>query len=54
MHAIWKKLEGLSFLFTKIVNMKYQEGNSIAEHLNVMNYITNLLASMKTSFDDAS
>ena len=56
-----KKLEELydqksatskAFLLRKLVNLKYKEGGSVAEHLNDMKSIVNQLASMKIVFDD--
>ena len=60
-HSLWKKLEELydrksatnkAFLFRKLVNLKYKDGGSVAEHLNDMKNIVNQLASMKIVFDD--
>ena len=60
-YSLWKKLESLyerktagnkAFLIRKLVNLKYREGASIAEHLNEMQSITNQLSSMKMSLDD--
>ena len=60
-YSLWKKLESLyerktagnkAFLIRKLVNLKYREGASIAEHLNEMQSITNQLSSMKISLDD--
>lgn len=39
-----------AFLLKKLVNLKYKEGNSIAEYLNEMNSIINQLASMKYKY----
>ncbi|CAL9121196.1 unnamed protein product, partial [Musa textilis] len=41
-----------AFLIRKLVNLKYKEGASIAEHLNEIQSITNQLSSMKMSLDD--
>lgn len=60
-HSLWKKLESLyerktagnkAFLIRKLVNLKYKEGTSIAEHLNEMQSIVNQLSSMKMALDD--
>ena len=40
------------FLFRKLVNSKYKEGTSIAEHLNEIKSIVNQLTAMKITFDD--
>ena len=40
-----------AFLFRKLVNSKYKEGNPIAEHLNEIKSIVNQLAAMKITFD---
>ena len=56
-----KKLEELydrksatnkAFLFWKLVNLKYKEGGSVAEHLNDMKSIVNQLASMNIGLND--
>ena len=39
------------FLFRKVVNLKYKEGNPIPEHLNEIKSIVNQLASMKIIFN---
>ena len=41
-----------AFLIRKLVNFKYKEYASIAEHLNEMQSITNQLSSMKMSLED--
>ena len=60
-YSLWKKLEDLyerktagnkAFLIRKLVNLKYKEGASIAEHLNEIQSITNQLSSIKMSIDD--
>ena len=49
-NVLWKKLESLyesksatnkAFLHKKLVNLKYKDGTSIAEHLNELKNITN-------------
>lgn len=59
--SLWEKLESLyerktagnkAFLIRKLVNLKYKEGSSIAEHLNEMQSVINQLSSMKMTIDD--
>lgn len=40
------------FLIWKLVNLKYKEGGSIAEHLNEIHSIVNQFSSMKMVLDD--
>lgn len=49
-YSLWQKLESLyerkttdnkSFFIWKLINLKYKEGSSIAEHLNELQSITN-------------
>ena len=60
-YSLWKKLESFdetktygnkAFLIRKLVNLKYRDGASIAEHLNEMQSITNQLSFMKMSLYD--
>ena len=56
-----KKLESLYekktaqnkvFLIRKLVNLKFKDGNSVAEHLSDFQSIVNQLATMKMNLDD--
>ena len=60
-HSPWKKVESLyerkiignkTFLTRKLVNLKYVDGGSIAEHLNEVQSIMNLLFAVKMVMDD--
>ena len=60
-HSLWMKLQDLyerktagnkAFLIRKLVNLKFKDGESIAEHLNETQSIVNRLASMKMNLDD--
>ncbi|KAF8413693.1 hypothetical protein HHK36_001685 [Tetracentron sinense] len=47
-----KTASNKAFLIRKLVNLKYKEGNSIAEHLNEIQSIVNQLTSMEMVLDD--
>ena len=60
-HSLWKKLEKLyktknannkAFLMKKLVNLKYVDGNPVANHLKDFHNISNQLASMNISLED--
>jgi hypothetical protein len=40
------------FLMKRLFNMKMSEGESVADHLNEFNMVTNQLSSIKVDFDD--
>lgn len=59
--SLWLKLEGLYerktadnkiFLIRRLVNLKFKDGGSVAEHINEVNNIANQLSSMKMILDD--
>ena len=59
--VLWEKLESMferktaqnkAFLIRKLVNMKYQEGASVNEHLSKFQDCVNRLATMKLALDD--
>ncbi|KAA8532769.1 hypothetical protein F0562_032802 [Nyssa sinensis] len=59
--VLWKKLEARyeqktatnkAFLIRKLVNMKFKEGGSIADHLNEFQSVVNQLATMKMVIED--
>ena len=59
--TLWKKLEELyerkivgnkAFLIRKLVNLKFNEGTCITEHLSEMKTIINQLSTMKMVLDD--
>ncbi|KAH6782476.1 hypothetical protein C2S51_007769 [Perilla frutescens var. frutescens] len=58
---LWKKLRELyerknahnkAFVIRKLVNLKYKDGSSVAEHLNVFQDLVNQLSTMELVFDD--
>ena len=58
---LWEKLEGMyerktsqnkAYYIRKLVNMKYQEGASVNEHLSKFQDCVNRLATMKLALDD--
>ncbi|KAL9260610.1 Retrovirus-related Pol polyprotein from transposon TNT 1-94-like protein [Drosera capensis] len=60
-HKLWKKLESLyeqktaankTFLIRKLVNLKFREGTSVAEHLNEFQSLINQLSAMKMTLED--
>ncbi|KAA8547298.1 hypothetical protein F0562_003838 [Nyssa sinensis] len=59
--VLWKKLEARheqktatnkDFLIRKLVNMKFKEGSSIADHLNEFQSVVNQLVTMKMVIED--
>ncbi|KAA8524670.1 hypothetical protein F0562_011093 [Nyssa sinensis] len=59
--VLWKKLEARyeqkmatnkAFLIRKLINMKFKEGGSIADHLNEFQSVVNQLATMKMVIED--
>jgi gag-polypeptide of LTR copia-type len=60
-HELWKKLESLNkqkttankaFFIRKLVNLKFREGTSVAEHLNEFQSLINQLSAMKMTLED--
>ena len=60
-HSLWKRLEKLyetknaknkAFLMKRLVNLKYVDGNLVADHLNDFQNIFNQLASMNINLED--
>ena len=60
-HSLWKRLEKLYetknannkvFLMKRLVNLKYVDGNPVADHLNDFQNISNQLASMNINLED--
>ena len=61
-HEMWQKLSGLyerknalnkTSLMRKIVSLKYRDGESIVEHINIVMGYVNHLAAAKFPLDDA-
>ena len=59
--VVWKKLENLfarktsrnkTTLIRKLVNLKYNDGNNMVEHISSFQGIMNMLVVMKMSIDD--
>ena len=59
--VVWKKLENLfarktsrnkTTLIRILVNLKYNDGNNMVEHINSFQGIVNMLVVMKMSIDD--
>ena len=59
--TLWKKLEARyeektvvnkTFLIRKLVNMKFEEGGKIEDHINDFQCVVNKLATMKMVIDD--
>ena len=48
----YKIARNKAFLIKKLVNLKFREGNSIAEHLNDFKSIMDQFAAMKMNLDD--
>ena len=60
-HSLWQKLEAMyerktaqnkAFLIRRLVNLKFRDGNSVAEHLSDFQSLINQLATMKMVLDD--
>ena len=60
-YALWHKLESMyerktaqnkAFLIRKLVNSKFKDGNSVAEHLSDFQSLINQLSTMKMVIDD--
>ena len=60
-HTLWKNLANLyerktaqnkDFAIRKLVNLKYRDGRSIAEHLSYFQYLVNQFSTMKLVPDD--
>jgi gag-polypeptide of LTR copia-type len=60
-HELWKKLESLyeqkitankTFLIWKLINLKFREGTSVAEHLNEFQSLINQLSAMNMTLED--
>jgi hypothetical protein len=58
---LWKKIEEMyqrktaqnkAFIIRKLVNLKYQDGRSVAEHLNDFQDLVNQLITMKIKLDE--
>jgi gag-polypeptide of LTR copia-type len=59
-HELWKKPESLyeqkttankAFFIRKLVNLKFREGTSVAEHLNEFQILINQLSAMKMTLE---
>jgi gag-polypeptide of LTR copia-type len=60
-HELWKEPESLyeqktaankAFLIRKLVNLKFREGTSVADHLNEFQSLINQLSAMKMTLED--
>ena len=60
-HSLWKRLEKLyetknannkAFLMKRLVNLKYVDGNPVADHMNDFQNISNQLTSMNINLED--
>ena len=60
-YSLWQKLESLyerktaqnkAFMIRRLVNLKYKDGNSVAEHLSNFQGLLNELFTMKLELDD--
>ena len=60
-YSLWQKLKSLyekktaqnkAFMIRRLVNLKYKNGNSVAEHLSNFQGLLNVLFAMKLELDD--